>query len=720
MVTTGDLEKYYLPYICKDPLLSFLYDQWKKGPLAFHKVDSLKQSLFPFVLYPDAGFIAEWHRLFPDVQQRKKEVRVTPRQRSRKEAKEKLRDFRKSHPEAHYRLFLVPPDSYIIYSESVYLFMWDQLANWGTQIVNLFHSYYQDRMQKKEEVGSYVKKALLAALLDNNPWQRLALYLKVLATETELDPSYYWGAFWRMDVTHRFKEQLYEAIGHPTANLREVGDEKFLVECEKEWLRALEFLDSRGDLHIMPLVTPDDMVRYANLPGRDQDIVYQMIDYVVLKICPKLWQTLDYIESIRFHKWQNLLLGLMRPLVDEVVRQQERIKNEGRPEALRQGLTEKEERELRQNIESRILKLATEEYYYLYGTKQIPRDIRILMKEIESNQSKLMTVTEKGGSFKEKRSYIEKDKNLTAKLLQKAASWVEGDSSWIHYCQLFLPWGHFIGLPSDEEMKEIMRRGAYPRKALLKRIENLKKEYGKTEEGKDWGKARELASAIGKTERELETGESVLQARQKSRGVRPSYFLYRQIQNDYSIAERIEPFADKGLLRNNWQDEKSPWAEALDARVAEESLAEGAMVLQGFEGYISPESLTQKQFLDKPVVVEDESGHRQKYVRLGRLADKLGCSPKTLIRMEERGDIEFEWKRIGGGWRTIGGRKIYQKGRRMRLFPVEKIEELEYCFKNDKDIAKDAGVRADYLPKLKKKLGLDELPRCQQKKKLIE
>ncbi len=84
------------------------------------------------------------------------------------------------------------------------------------------------------------------------------------------------------------------------------------------------------------------------------------------------------------------------------------------------------------------------------------------------------------------------------------------------------------------------------------------------------------------------------------------------------------------------------------------------------------------------------------------------------MRLEEGGEIEFESKRVKGG------KVVQQGGRRLKLFPKKQIDEIKYCFVKDKDIARKAGVRPDYIPKLKKKLGLDELPRLEQKKELVE
>lgn len=717
----GHLEKCYLPYLSKNPPLLMFY-KWEKNLPISDNISPLTNELFRWLLlYPDARFRVQWHHLFPNTEDKKKKPWSIPKQLSPIEAKAKLRNLRKKDPETLYRLARVHSDRYIIYGGAMYLFILDQLAPWISQTVSLFRRYYADKMPKEQEMSKYVEVALLGALLDNHPWLRLNLWIKAFATRSELDPFYYWGSFWQVDICERFKENLYKAIGCPTANLGKLDDNQFATEFEKEWQRVVSFQDLRGGFHIMPLFTHTDMVRYANLSQRNQDIVYQMVDYVVLKICPKLFQTIDHIEPSRFRKWQELLLGLMQPLVDEVIKQQKRVKDEGREEKLRRGLTPKEKREVRENVESRILSLATIEYYYLYGKngkKVIPRDIRILMKEMELNSKKISAVTKKEG-FNQKMlsSLLQKDKDLTRRFRKRSASWVEEDGSLMNYHLPYLPWGHFLGSRSDEEIKKIKKRGAYPRRALLKRTENLLREYRKAEEEKNWGKAKELIHRLREVQRERETGQSVLRVREKSRWVWPSYFIYQKIRKHYLLDEHAESLPQKV---SHLPDGESSWEDALDDELGQKALTAGAVSPDEFTEYARLEALNQKQFLDKNVVTEDDSGHKREYVRIGELAAEVKRSPKTLIRMEERGEIEFEWRRVKGGEIQAEGKSVGKRGRWMRLFPVEKIEELKYYFKNDKDIAKDAGVRADYLPKLKKKLGLDELPRCQQKKKLIE
>lgn len=713
-----------------------MFYKWEKNlPISNNISPLLTNELFRwFLLYPDARFMIQWHHLFPDTKQHEKAGWSIPKQRSRREAREKLSGLRKRDPEARYRLVPTLLNRYIIYSESVCLFITDQLAGWIVETVSHFYCYYDDKMPKKEEINKYVRKALLEALIDNHPWLRLSFWIKTFATESKLDPFYYWGSFWKMDMCQRFKEYLYIAIGRPTANLEKLDDERFIAEFEEEWQRAVNFQDLRGGFHIMPLMplfTPNDMVRYAHLSRSNpkieyrmiQDLVWQMIDYVVLKICPKLFETIDHLEPRRFQKWQKLLLELMRPLVDQVLRKQERIMNQGREEKSKRELTQKDKQGVRKNIESRILSLATKKYYYLYEyeKKEIPWDIRALMKEWELNGKKMRASEKKQGFYQQKWSCAKKSEDLAKKILEKIASWVgEGDGSWINYYQPYLPWGHFLGLDSDEEIKEIKERGAYPRKALLKRTENLLREYRKAEEEKNWRKAKELLRKLREVEREREAGQSVLRAREKSRWVRPSYFIYQKIRKDYLFQEDTNSFPGKGFMPNHWQDLESLGDEDLDNRVAKEALAVGATSPQEFTEYASLEKLNQKRLLDKNVVIEDDSGYKREYVRLGKLADMVGCSPKTLIRMEERGEIKFEWRRVKGGEIQTEGKGVGKRGRWMRLFPVEKIDEIRCCFLKDRNIAKIARVRADYLPKLKKKRGFDELPRLEQKKKLLE
>ena len=254
----------------------------------------------------------------------------------------------------------------------------------------------------------------------------------------------------------------------------------------------------------------------------------------------------------------------------------------------------------------------------------------------------------------------------------------------------------------------------------MKRIQNLQQEGRKAEEEKDWAKAKKLAKELGKAERERRIGESILRARERSRWVWPSYFIYQTIRRDYLRQEDTKSFPGKSFTPNHWQNLESSGEEALDNRLAKEAIEAGAVSPQEFTEYAQLEALNQKQFLEKNVVIEDDSGRKKEYVRLGKLADMVGCSPKTLIRMEERGEIKFEWKRVKGGEIQTEGKGVGKRGRWMRLFPVGKIDEIRCCFLKDRNIAKIARVRADYLPKLKKKRGFDELPRLEQKKKLLE
>ena len=623
------------------------------------------------------------------------------------EMRKTLAELRKQNPEALYRHARVSRNKYMVYSGAMYLFILDQLRPWIGGIIRSFHSYYQRRMPTEKAMRDCVEQSLLTALLVNNPFLRLGLYFEASASKSKLDPSYYWGSFWPVDIWERFKEHLYRAIGQPSLELTRLDDREFSAMFEKEWRRALSFQDGAGGFRIIPLFTHADMVRYGNLSRNNQDIAYRMVDHVVLRICPKLMQPLDHIETRRLTKWKNLLLELVRPLVEQIIEEHAAIKNEDRENELERGLTQKEEKKLRQDIQSRILKLATEEYVYLYGKKQVPLEIRKLMDEIESSNKKIEAWKKNEDiTGKTVADLLQKQDRFTEKLL---ASSPKMGGTHIDYSETLFPCGYFLGSVSDAKMQEIKKRGAYPKKSVLRKIKNLKQKLGEAEQGKDRKAARMLSSELGRAERERRAGESILKAREMARWVRPSHFIYKTIRKIYFPPRERKPAWAKSTQSGDQDKTGDQW----DTQLAQEAINSGAKNPKEYTDSSSLEIISQRQYLGRPII-EDDSRERREYVTLRDLSVALGCSRKTLMRLEEGGEIEFESKRVKGG------KVVQQGGRRLKLFPKKQIDEIKYCFVKDKDIARKAGVRPDYIPKLKKKLGLDELPRLEQKKELVE
>lgn len=702
MQKLNHFDPYYLPYLSKNPVLSLLYDWWrKKQPKSLPNVECMRV----FLPYPDAGFTVMWFHLFPDVEQGSKWP--IPRQRPLQGARKTLAELRKKNPEALYHPARVSRNKYMVYSMAMYLFILDQLRPRIRGIIKSFQSYYQRRMPTEEAMRDCVEESLRTALLVNNPFLRLGLYFEASASKSKLDPSCYWGSFWQVDIWERFKEYLYRAIGEPSLELTRLDDREFSAVFEKEWRRALKFQDGTGGFRIIPLFTHADMVRYGNLSRNNQDIAYQMVDYVVLRICPKLMQPLDHIETRRLTKWKNLLLELMRPLVEQIIEEHAAIKNEGQVNEFERGLTQKEEKKLRQNIQSTVLKLATKEYYYLHGKKQVSLEIRKLMDEIESNSKKIEAWKKKEDiTGKTVTDLLQKQDRLTGKLL---ASSLKMGGTHIDYPEAVIPWGYFLGSISDTKMQDIKKRGAYPKKAMFRRIQNLKQKLRKAEQEKDWKGARKLSSELGRAERERRAGESILKRREKWRWVRPSYFIYETIHKIY-LPQKDRKLAWAGSMQSGDQGERGePW----DDQSAREARDSGAKTPKEYTDLASLEIISRRQYLGRSIT-EDDSRERREYVTLRDLSVALGCSRKTLMRLEESGEIEFESKRVKGG------KVVQQGGRWLKLFPKKQINEIKHCFVKDKEIAKIAGVRPDYIPKLKKKLSWDELPRLEQKKKLVE
>ncbi len=632
--------------------------------------------------------------------------------RALQSAKKIQRDLREKTPEGIYGLAPTSRGKYLIYSGAMYLFVLDQLRPWINKIAKSFYGYYQDKMPKEEELGEHVEAALVGALTWNDSFFRLCLSFAEMTSESKQHPMNYWGSFWRVDVLEKFKEHLHGTIGKPYFGVDKLDDANFGREFEREWERVLRFQDLRGSFQIVPLFTHADMVRYANLPRRKQEIVYEMVDYAALKICPKFFLALDDIEPVRLHKWEKLLLGLTRSLVDQAIKRNETIKNMGRKKETKRGLTQKQEQELRDKIELRILKLAKEEYYPLYRKKEIPLRILELMDKIESTGKKIDALMKRGSvSQKVLSKYLEKDKELMEQFLKEVTSWQKGEGFAFDHTSYLFPWPYVLRLSSNKEIQEIMKRGDCEIRPLYRIVENLRIAYRKAEEEKDWERAQELAGELGRREKQLQTVRIRLLTREKLRRVRPSYFVYQRIRRIYLPPEERKRVSVKRRQQHN---EENKIEDLLDAQLAEQALMSGARTPQEFGDWASSEKLSQKRLQIGKSIIEDHSGKRREYVSLGELSVIVGCSRDTLMRMEGRGEIEFESRRASGG------KVVRQGGRRMKLFPKQGIDEIRNYFIKDKTIAKIAGVRPDYIPRLKKRLGLDELPRLEQKKKLIE
>lgn len=350
------LEEDYVPFIKKKKALLSLYKKGKNWRLG--NLDNSELSQFHAYLFP--------------VEEMGKDGWSHPRLLSSQEAHERMKVLNGDDPCGRYCLVETAPGKNVVYSGAIFSIFLDHTHPMISRILKKALVYYTSSIPTaREEFFHAVRWSLLKSLTEKPQRSRLKYLAKVGYKKWGGDYRQHEYTFW-IDVLHRFKEYFWIALGNPKTTFSE-NDNQFSDEFEREWKKALTFSELNYDFIIVPTFSHNDMARYARLLDKvpiKKRILHQMIDYVVLRICPSLLLTLNHIEKFRFQGWQALLLTLTERWMERIIDYQEEDKNSHLKEEEQKQLpfrfSEKERDGLLRSMEKRILELAVQEYNYLY------------------------------------------------------------------------------------------------------------------------------------------------------------------------------------------------------------------------------------------------------------------------------------------------------------------------------------------------------------------
>ncbi len=340
-------DREYLPYIKDYPQLMKIY---KKG------------NRFRFANLSSVDLIKIWSHLFP-LRGRNEEGLPFVRTVSRQEAERLVSKKNQKDPHGEYVSFRYSEKHHTVYNGLILRFLYDIAYPMLARIVEASVVYYGDAMPKSgQKLQNAIIYSLLLALTVFPVKSRLA-YLRRGGYETNRQIPFFltvfFDTFW-IDVLERFKALFWRSAGSPRAAFSD-NDVEFIGQFEHEWERAKLFSGLNYDFVVVSAFEQADMVRYSQLSESyriSRRIVNEMIDYVVLRICPRLLLELDQIEEKRFQSWQHVLIEMTGPLVNGILRSIERAEEKGR--------NSRDRMQLRETLEKRIVQLATSEYNYRF------------------------------------------------------------------------------------------------------------------------------------------------------------------------------------------------------------------------------------------------------------------------------------------------------------------------------------------------------------------
>ena len=354
----------YLPYLKNNLDLNSIYQEWTKDRYSH---------------FNDTEIAQFWLHLFPFLKRRNEWF--YPIRLSKKESQKVLVKLRHKDLKANFRLLWLSSEKRVVYNRSIYFLLLEEAKGLfldGT--VNTFVTYYfhgKISKEKKEEILEAAEWAFLRALLDSNPAQRGKIMLRIrspkeknkkvsrsLAFKHNLTILSVWGNNLWNDIRERFKECFWLSLGSPKVDFIRLKNKAFKEKFEEEWRRVKQFPDESYGFCVTPAFSAEDMCRYASLPQKLKEkrtILWDMIDYVVLKISPQIKRTINFLELNRFDNWSRLLLGLFAPFVDEIIIE---LGIQRKKE-----LSPAEKAEIRREILEKVLRLVTEDYNYLCKKK---------------------------------------------------------------------------------------------------------------------------------------------------------------------------------------------------------------------------------------------------------------------------------------------------------------------------------------------------------------
>jgi len=338
-------DREYLPYIKDYPQLMKIYEKGKR---------------FRFANLSSVDLVKLWSHLFP-LRGRDKEGLPFVKMVSRQEAERLVSKKSQKDPPGEYSSFRYSEKHYAVYNGLIFRFLYDIAYPMLARIVETSNAYYGDTVPRSDQkLQNAIASSLLLALTVFPVKSRLA-YLKREGYEANRQIPFFLtvflDTFW-IDVLERFKVLFWRSTGSPQATFSD-DDVEFAGQFEHEWERAKLFSGLNYDFVVVPAFEQADMVRYSQLSGSYRRRIFnEMIDYVVLRICPRLLLELDQIEEKRFQSWQYVLIEMTRSLVNVILRSIERAKG-GK-------LSSKDQMQLLETLQKRIVQLATSEYNYRF------------------------------------------------------------------------------------------------------------------------------------------------------------------------------------------------------------------------------------------------------------------------------------------------------------------------------------------------------------------
>ena len=343
-------DREYLPYIKDYPQLMKIYE---------------KGNRFRFANLSSVDLIKIWSHLFP-LRGRNEEGLPFVKTVSRQEAEHLVSKKNQKDPHGEYVSFRYSEKHHAVYNGLILRFLYDIAYPMLARIVEASVVYYGDAMPKSgQKLQNAIICSLLLALTVFPVKSRLA-YLRRGGYETNRQIPFFltvfFDTFW-IDVLDRFKALFWRSAGSPRAAFSD-NDVEFIGQFEHEWERAKLFSGLNYDFVVVPAFEQADMVRYSQLSGSyRRRIVNEMIDYVVLRICPRLLLELDQIEEKRFQSWQHVLIKMTGSLVNGILESIERAKG-GK-------LSSKDRMQLLETLQKRIVQLATSEYNYRFRKNEV-------------------------------------------------------------------------------------------------------------------------------------------------------------------------------------------------------------------------------------------------------------------------------------------------------------------------------------------------------------
>ena len=160
----------------------------------------------------------------------------------------------------------------IVINEALFMFLLDICRPFLEPIVNHAMIYYPLSEKTDHEVMVAIQKAFQGALLlcDDEQVEKHGYPDFIVA----LDDAF--KIFFAQEI--EFKHKIF-----PT------DDEEFVEEIEKEWTKLLPHSDSLYGFEVMPVIAPEDMLRYLRLPFANKSwqkiskskTHHQMLNYIV-------------------------------------------------------------------------------------------------------------------------------------------------------------------------------------------------------------------------------------------------------------------------------------------------------------------------------------------------------------------------------------------------------------------------------------------------------